>query len=47
MHDKWLPNKAFEFHDDIVNLSCETWNKLIEQPYKIMSIGRRQWAHGF
>jgi hypothetical protein len=29
------------------NLSCEAWNKLIDQPWKIMSIGLRDWAHGF
>ncbi len=23
---------------------CEAWNKLIEQPWKIMSIGSRKWA---
>jgi hypothetical protein len=23
------------------------WNRLIEQPWRIMSIGLRQWAHGF
>jgi hypothetical protein len=26
---------------------CEAWNKLTDQPWKIMSIGLRQWAHGF
>ena len=34
-------------YDDIVALCCEAWNKLIDQPWKIMSIGRRKWAHGF
>ncbi len=23
------------------------WNKLVDQPWRIMSIGLRQWAHGF
>ena len=26
---------------------CEAWNKLVDQPWRIMSIGLRQWAHGF
>jgi len=28
-------------------LSCEAWNKLIDRPWKIMTIGLRDWAHGF
>ena len=35
------------FPNDIVALCCEAWNRLIDQPWKIMSIGRRKWAHGF
>jgi len=23
------------------------WNKLVDQPWRIMSIGLRDWAHGF
>jgi len=23
------------------------WNKLVNQPWRIMSIGLRQWAHRF
>jgi len=26
---------------------CAAWNKLVDQPWRIMSIGLRQWAHGF
>ena len=26
---------------------CEAWNKLIERPWTIMSIGLRDWANGF
>jgi transposase len=47
MRDNWLSNRVFKSYDDIVNLSCEAWNKLIDQPWKIMSIGLRDWAHGF
>ena len=45
MRAKWLSNKAFKSHDDISTLRCEAWKKLIEQPWKIMSIGSRDWAH--
>ena len=47
MRDNWLSNRIFKTYDDIVALCCEAWNKLIDQPWKIMSIGRRKWAHGF
>ncbi len=47
MRDNWLSNRVFRSYDEMVNLSCEAWNKLIDQPWKIMSIGRREWAHGF
>ena len=42
-----LSNRVFKSYDDIVALCCEAWNKLIDQPWKIMSIGRRKWAHGY
>ena len=47
MRDNWLSNRIFEPYKKIVTLCCEAWNKLIDQPWIIMSIGRRQWAHGF
>ncbi len=47
MRDNWLSDRIFKSYDDIVNLSCEAWNKLTEQPWTIMSIGLREWAHGF
>jgi hypothetical protein len=25
----------------------EVWNKLVDQPWRIMSLGLRQWAHEF
>ncbi len=46
MRDNWLSNRVFKSYDDIVALCCQAWNNLIEQPWKIMSIGRRKWAHG-
>jgi putative transposase len=26
---------------------CDAWNKLIDRPWKIISIGMRDWAHAF
>ena len=47
MRDNWLSDRVFKSYEDIVNLSCEAWIKLINQPWTIMSIGLRDWAHGF
>jgi hypothetical protein len=38
---------ALRIYDDLVDHCCEAWNKLTDQPWRIMSIGLRQWAHGF
>ena len=46
MRDNWLSNRVFTSHDNIVNHCCEAWNKLVDQPWHIMTIGRRKWAHG-
>ena len=45
LRDNWLSNRVFKSYDDIVALCCDAWNKLIERPWKIMSIGMRNWAH--
>ena len=45
MRDNWLSNRVFKDYDDIVDHCCRAWNKLIDQPWKIMSIGMREWAH--
>jgi hypothetical protein len=45
MRNNWLSNRVFNSHDEIVALVCEAWNKLVDQPWKIMSIGRRDWAN--
>jgi len=40
-----LSNSIFKSHDDIVDHCCEAWNKLEDQPWRIMTIGHRKWAH--
>ncbi len=45
MRDNWLSNRVFTSYDDIVDHCCQAWNKLIAQPWKIMSIGLRDWAY--
>jgi len=45
LRDNWLSNRIFPAYDQIVDHCCAAWNKLVEQPWRIMSIGLRNWAH--
>ena len=47
MRDNWLSNRVFQSYEQIVALCCEAWNRLIDQPWTIMSIGYRKWAYEF
>jgi transposase len=47
LRDNWLSNRVFRSYDDIVAHCCEAWNELMEQPWRITSIGRRTSAHEF
>lgn len=47
MRDNWLSNRVFPSLDQIIDLCCHAWNKLVSQPWIIMSIGLRRWAHEF
>ena len=47
MRDNWLSNRIFHSERNIVDHRCNAWNKLIDQPWRIMSIGLRDWPHGF
>ena len=43
----FMSNRVLRSYEDIVALSCQAWNNLIDQPWKIMSIGLRDWAHRY
>ena len=45
--ENWISNRVFTSYTDILDHCCAAWNKLIDQPWTIMSIGLRDWAHGF
>jgi hypothetical protein len=45
MRDNWLSNRIFKSYNDILDHCCFAWNQLINQPWRIMSIGLRDWAH--
>jgi transposase len=46
MRDNWLSNRIFPSDEDIVDHCCDAWNKLVDQPARIKSIGSRSWVHG-
>ena len=45
LRQNWLSNRVFDDHDAIIEAGCQAWNKLIDQPETIKSIGMRDWAH--
>ncbi len=45
MRENWLSNRVFQSYKQIIALCCEAWNKLVDQPWRIMSIGMREWAY--
>jgi len=47
LRENWLSNRIFTCYDNLVDHCCHAWNKLVAQPWTIMSIGLRDWAHGF
>ncbi|WP_188612954.1 transposase, partial [Chelatococcus reniformis] len=47
MRDNWLSNRVFQSYDNLVDHCCEAWNRLVDQPWKIMTIGVREWAHRY
>jgi len=40
-----LSNRVFKDYDDIALHCCRAWDRLIDPPWKIMSIGMRDRAH--
>jgi hypothetical protein len=47
LRDNLLSNRIFTCEADIVDHCCAAWNELMDQPWRIMSIGLRSWAHRF
>ena len=44
MRDNWLSNRVFPSYDAIVDHCCRAWNCLADQPWRVMSLGLRDWA---
>jgi transposase len=47
MRENWLSNQIFPSYTAILDHCCAAWNKLVDRPWCIMSIGLRDWAHRF
>ena len=47
LRDNWLSNRVFASYIDILDHACAAWTKLTDQPWRIMSLGLRDWAHRF
>jgi transposase len=47
LRDNWLSNRVFQSYEALLDHCCDAWNKLTAQPWRIMSIGLRDWAHRF
>ncbi len=47
MRDNSLSNRIFRSYVDILDHCCAAWNRLVDEPLTIISIGLRDWAHGF
>jgi hypothetical protein len=47
MRENWVSNRIFTSYPDILDHCCAAWNRRVDQPWLIMSIRLRDWAHRF
>jgi transposase len=45
IRENWLSNRIFTSYQDILDHCSYAWNRLIDQPWQITSIGLRERAH--
>ena len=45
LRQTWLSNRVFDTYDAILDAACDAWNRLIDAPDRIKSIGTREWAY--
>ena len=45
MRANWLSNPVFDTCDAIIDASCEAWQKFLQRPQAITSIGMRRSTH--
>ena len=44
LRQRFLSNRVFDNYNAIVEAACDAWNRLIDDPQRITSIGSRPWA---
>jgi DDE superfamily endonuclease len=44
LRQTFLSNRVFETYNAILNAACHAWNAVRGTPWRIMSIGLREWA---
>ncbi len=44
LRNNWLSNRVFASYHAIVDHCCDAWNRLTDQPWRVMSIGLRDLA---
>lgn len=44
LRQTFLSNRVFETYDAILDAACDAWNAVLDTPWRIMSIGLRDWA---
>ncbi len=47
LRDNHLSSRIFRDYTDIVDHCCAAWNTIADQPWRIMSIGLRDWAQEY
>jgi transposase len=47
LRENCLSNRIFRSYHDTLDHCCHAWNRLAAQPWTIMSLGLRDWAHRF
>ena len=47
MRDNWLSNRVFTSYENLVDHCCTAWNRLVDAPWTIMSLGLRNCAYEF
>lgn len=45
LKDKYLANRVFQDHNDIVDACCRAWNSFAQMPEFIQSLTTRDWAN--
>lgn len=45
LRDNWLSNRIFTSYENIFDQRYDAWNRLVDEPLRLMSICGGRWAH--